>query len=94
MTDWLTNIRGLAQQQFTFTLPSSLPSGQYLARVEQVRDHFFSQPLASYLIRLPSTPLQAMAVPSSISDVPKSTLSMAVAETPVHSYQSLVFILA
>ena len=27
----------LAQQSFTFALPESLPSGQYLARVEQVR---------------------------------------------------------
>ncbi|KAI0346667.1 hypothetical protein BDW22DRAFT_1462603 [Trametopsis cervina] len=31
-----------SQQQFTFTLPKSLPSGQYLARVEQIALHVAS----------------------------------------------------
>ena len=31
-----------AEQQFTFTIPSSLPSGQYLIRVEQIALHVAS----------------------------------------------------
>jgi hypothetical protein len=34
----LTMIITTGQQEFTFTIPKSLPSGQYLIRAEQVRD--------------------------------------------------------